>query len=149
MRVNTLQSWTNKLVSLPRKWQGLKKNVMQTKLRGAFLVIVHNGSKCGSHMWLWQRNFYQTKIGFCDSPAREKFFLCIFCGVYVQVLDLSIWWKCTKDHPSSFHSHNNFCLQWVFMYCKNATPLLFTAHRWFQKQDKNSQTWWFTDNSKT
>ena len=60
------------LISLPRKWQGLKKNVMQTKLRGAFLVIVHNGGKCGSHMWLWQRNFYQTKIGFCDSPAHKK-----------------------------------------------------------------------------
>ena len=100
MKVNTLQSWTNKLVSLPRKWQGLKKNVMQTKLRGAFLVIVHNGSKCGSHMWLWQRNFYQTKIGFCDSPAHRKTFshsggggggggreenrpknCCTFCGV--------------------------------------------------------------------
>ena len=74
MRVNTLQSWTNKLVSLPRKWQGLKKNVMQTKLRGAFLVIVYHGGKCGSHMWLWQRNFYQTKIGFCDSPAHKKIF---------------------------------------------------------------------------
>ena len=169
MKVNTLQSWTNKLVSLPRKWQGLKKNVMQTKLRGAFLVIVHNGSKCGSHMWLWQRNFYQTKIGFCDSPAHRKTFSHSGGGgggggaekkidqktaapsveFYVQVLDLSIWWKCTKHHSSSFHSHNNFCLQWVFMYCKNATPLLFTEHRWFQKQDKNSQTWWFTDNSKT
>ena len=149
MRVNTLQWWTNKLVSLPRKWQGLKKNVMQTKLRGAFLVIVHNGSKCGSHMWLWQRNFYQTKIGFCDSPAREKFFFVPSVEFYVQVLDLSIWWKCTKHWSSSFHSRNNFCLQWVFMYCQNATPLLFTEHRWFQKQDKNSQTWWFTDNSKT
>ena len=147
---------------------GLEENVMQTKLRGAFLVIVHNGSKCGSHMWLWQRNFYQTKIGFCDSPVHRKTFSHSGGGggggaekkinqktaapsveFYVQVLDLSIWWKCTKDHPSSFHSHNNFCLQWVFMYCKNATPLLFTEHRWFQKQDKNSQTWWFTDNSKT
>lgn len=74
MRVNTLQWWTNKLVSLPRKWQGLKKNVMQTKLKGAFLVIVHNGGKCGLHMWLWQRNFYQTKLGFCDSPAHKKTF---------------------------------------------------------------------------
>ena len=72
MRVNTLQSWTNKLVSLPRKWQGLKKNVMQTKLRGAFLVIVHNGGKCGSHTRLWQRNYYQTKLGFCDSPEHKK-----------------------------------------------------------------------------
>lgn len=45
MRVNTLQSLTYRLVALP----GLEENVMQTKLRGAFLVIVHNGGKCDSH----------------------------------------------------------------------------------------------------
>lgn len=50
MRVNTLQSLTYRLVAfmlvlvvprlheLIRKWLGLKKNVMQTELRGAFLV---------------------------------------------------------------------------------------------------------------
>ena len=43
MRVNTLQSLTYRLVALPRlhelirKWLGLKKNVVQTKLRGASL----------------------------------------------------------------------------------------------------------------
>ena len=83
MRVNTLQSLTYRLVALPRlhelirKWQGLKKNVMQTKLRGAFLVILHNGGKCGSHTRLWQRNYYQTKLGFCDSPAHKKNFFTI------------------------------------------------------------------------
>ena len=51
---------------------GLEENVMQTKLRGAFLVIVHNGGKCGSHTRLWQRNYYQTKLGFCDSPEHKK-----------------------------------------------------------------------------